>query len=148
MTLRSPENHLLRRLEGNPGDVRRYGQDLVDAGAVMRRTATQLKRISEGTRQIAESVDAVREVAGETYPDLEKAATRYERTGAVLKTYAVALDTAQTAIHPLIPQIEDAHRDLATARSDAVGPSSASIASSRRRGPSTRTSSDSSVAGA
>ena len=62
MTLRSPENNLLRRLEGTPGDVRRYGQDLVDAGAVMRRTATQLKRISEGTRQIAESVDAVREV--------------------------------------------------------------------------------------
>ncbi|MFB8145848.1 hypothetical protein ACFC1W_03785 [Microbacterium sp. NPDC056003] len=118
MTLRSPENNLLRRLEGNPGDVRRYGQDLVDAGAVMRRTATQLKRISEGTRQIAESVDAVREVAGETYPDLEKAATRYERTGEVLKTYAVELDTAQTGIHPLIPQIEDAHRDLATARTD------------------------------
>jgi hypothetical protein len=118
MTLRSPENHLLRRLEGTPGDVRRYGQDLVDAGAVMRRTATQLKRISEGTRQIAESVDAVREVAGETYPDLEKAATRYERTGGVLKTYAAALDTAQIAIHPLIPQIEEAHEAVRTARSD------------------------------
>lgn len=118
MTLRSPENHLLRRLEGSPGDVRRYGQDLVDAGAVMRRTATQLKRISEGTRQIAESVDAVREVAGDTYPDLEKAATRYERTGGVLKTYAAALDTAQIGIHPLIPQIEDAHDALETARSD------------------------------
>ena len=39
MTLRSPENNLLHRLEGNPGDVRRYGQDLVDAGAVMRHPA-------------------------------------------------------------------------------------------------------------
>lgn len=118
MRLISPERNILRRLDGNPGDLERRGQDLVAAAAVMNRTADQLRKLSEGTREIAIaiSVDAVRERAAETYPDLEKAATRYERTGGVLTTYASALDDAQNSIHPRIDDIERAHLAAIEAR--------------------------------
>jgi hypothetical protein len=118
MQLISPERNVLRRLDGNAGDIERRGQDLVDAAAVMNRTANQLRKISEGTREIAIaiSVNAVREQAAETFPDLEKAAIRYERTGGVLKTYASALETAQNSIHPKIDDIERAHLAAQEAR--------------------------------
>lgn len=116
MALTSPQHHVLRRLEGTPGDIDRYGKDLKDAARVMSQTATKLRRISEGTRQIAESVDAVREVAGETHPELSKAATRYRDTGTTLVTYASDLETAQEKIHPLISKIETAHENVRTKR--------------------------------
>jgi len=126
MSLRSPQHHTLRRLEGHPDDIERYGADLKAAASVMSDTALQLKKISEGTRDIAiaVSVDKIREKAGETYPDLDKAATRYRDTGAVLTTYGGALRTAQTTIHPLVSEIEAAHRTMEDARdaeSDARG---------------------------
>lgn len=118
MTLTSPQHNVLRRLEGTPSDIDRYATDLKDAARVMRRTVTQLRLISEGTRQIAESVDAVREAAGETHPELSKAATRYSRTGITLTTYARKLETAQGVIHPLIPKIESAHTTVQTKRQE------------------------------
>ncbi|KRC61485.1 hypothetical protein ASE14_11510 [Agromyces sp. Root81] len=118
MSLVSPERNLLRRLDGHADDIQQRGRDLVSAATIMSRTASQLKKISEGTRDIAiaVSVDKIREKAADTYPDLEKAAIRYDETGAVLKTYGVALGAAQRTIHPLIEEIETAHQDLAEAR--------------------------------
>ncbi|HEY1106530.1 MAG TPA: hypothetical protein VGE78_10310, partial [Agromyces sp.] len=113
----SPQHHVLRRLEGHPSDIERYGNDLQSAATVMTTTANQLKKISEGTRDIAiaVSVDKIREKAGDTYPDLEKAATRYRETGTVLIGYGGDLRTAQTTIHPLVEQIGTATKDAADA---------------------------------
>lgn len=118
MALISPQHHVLRRLEGHPDDIQQYGRDLESAASVMTATANQLKKISEGTRDIAiaVSVDKIREKAGDTYPDLEKASTRYHDTGAVLITYGSALRTAQNTIHPLIDDIQTAHGDADEAR--------------------------------
>lgn len=118
MTLISPQRHVLRRLEGHPDDIQQYGRDLKSAAAVMTTTADQLKKISQGTRDIAiaVSVDKIREKAGDTYPDLEKASIRYHDTGAVLIGYGSALRTAQNTIHPLIDDIQTAHGDVDDAR--------------------------------
>lgn len=117
MSLTSPNGHRLQRLEGTPGDIHQRGKYLVELGDQMETTATALKRISEGTTQIADSVDALREQAGEWDGELSSAATRYSMTGEVLKTYSSALLTAQMALHPLIDDIETAHSNLQTAQS-------------------------------
>lgn len=116
MALTSPHGNVLRRLEGTPGDIAQYGVDLKTAATVMEETSAQLKKIAEGRRQIAESVDAVRETAAETWPELDKAKTRYLETGDALSIYATALETAQTQMDSLIDSIPNSHEDAADAR--------------------------------
>ncbi|TFC43424.1 hypothetical protein E3T37_04265 [Cryobacterium sp. TMT2-10] len=126
MTLTSPRGHILRILEGSASDVDSRGRNLVALGDTMDSTARALREISEGTTQIAESVDKVRKVAGEINGDLSKAAVRYRMTGETLKGYAAALKAAQDTIHPLIDDIETAHsvaedrRDTADSASRAL----------------------------
>lgn len=55
-------------------------------------------------------------MASETSSDLAAAATRYEMTGRTLRTYAAALGTAQSWIHPRIDDIEAAELAYESAR--------------------------------
>jgi hypothetical protein len=120
MALSSPtRNYTLRVLDGNHVDINSRGVQLVALGTTMEETAASLKKISEGTTQIADSVDTIREMAGEIDGDLSKAATRYSMTGETLKTYALALQEAHLAINPLIEEIETAHNAADSARSAA-----------------------------
>lgn len=125
MSLVSPARNTLRHLEGHPGDISRRGADLVSAAEVMNRAATTLRRINDGAdAAIGLSFDSVRESAGDLAPDLDKAATRYHDTGVVLRAYATALETAQTAIDPAVEEIETAHqnvKDKKAAKSAAQG---------------------------
>lgn len=116
MTLTSPGGHELRHLEGRPEDIHTRGAYLVEVGESMKTTATMLTKISQGTAQIAESVDKIREIAGDIDQDLRAAGVRYEMTGDTLKTYATALSAAQNVIDPIIDDIEQAHADLEAAR--------------------------------
>lgn len=125
MALNSPnKNYTLRILDGNPTDIESRGSGLVALGTTMETTAASLKKISEGTTQIADSVDAIREAAGEIDSDLADASVRYKMTGETLKTYAAALLTAHQTIHPLIDDIETAHATAESKRNaanDAAG---------------------------
>lgn len=110
MTLFSPDNnHPLVVLEGDHGDIWTRGDQLVTLGETMDKTATSLKKISDGETQISEAIDTLREAAGEVHSDLTKAALRYSGTGKVLRTYAHALSTGQTKMTPLVTQIEEKH---------------------------------------
>ena len=116
MTLYSPDKHNpLVALEGTHSDIWTRGDQLVTLGETMERTATSLKKISDGESQISEAVDTLREAAGEVHSDLSKAATRYAETGKVLRTYATALNTGQSSMTPLIEDIEQKHAALQTA---------------------------------
>lgn len=120
MTLTSPKKHYaLRVLEGNHDDIEARGTYLVDLATTMEKTAKSLTKISEGTTQIADSVDKIREKAGEIDGDLSKAATRYRMTGKTLKDYAIALRTAHQSINPIIDDIETAHKAAEDARDEA-----------------------------
>lgn len=117
MTLYSPNRNPLVVLEGTHSDIWNRGDQLVTLGETMERTATSLKKISDGETQISEAVDTLREAAGEVHSDLSKAATRYSETGKVLRTYATALNTGQSSMTPLVEQIEQKSAALDTARS-------------------------------
>jgi hypothetical protein len=120
MTLTSPNKHyVLRVLDGNHDDVGARGKYLVELATTMEKTAKSLTKISEGTTQIAVSVNKVREKAGEIDGDLSKAATRYRMTGETLNAYAIALRTAHQSINPIIDDIEAAHKAAESAREEA-----------------------------
>lgn len=106
MDMTSPQNNPLVVLEGSHTDIHGRGEQLVTLGLQMARTARSLKKISEGDTQISEAVDTLRESAEGVHADLDKAGTRYEDTGRVLRTYAAALETAQLQLTPLVEQIE------------------------------------------
>lgn len=103
---------------GTHTDIHTRGQQLVTLGLQMGRTARSLELISEGDSQISDAVDTLRESAGEVYVDLDKAGTRYELTGRVLRDYALALETAQTRLTPLVEQIEEKFAEALTAHNE------------------------------
>ena len=107
MDMTSPQNNPLVVLEGTHTDIHGRGEQLVTLGLQMTRTANSLKLISEGDTQISEAVDKLRESAEGVHVDLDKAGTRYEDTGRVLRLYASALETAQLRLTPLVEQIQE-----------------------------------------
>ncbi|WP_313810845.1 putative T7SS-secreted protein [Glutamicibacter sp.] len=102
MTLQSPETgETLELIEGNAGDIHQHGVNLITSGEAMDRAANRLEDISSGTSDLkSEAITKVRESAEEVFPELRKAAIRYNLTGEALKTYASALEDVQ-GIFPL-----------------------------------------------
>lgn len=133
MTLESPKGSPLQNIDGNPDDLLRSAKDLITSGEEMERSASRLEDISNGTSDLkSEAIAKLRENAGEVFPELRKAAIRYEGTGQALKKYAYALDRVQgalqlctaeggvdsyTSMGALITDIEDANQTAQTARS-------------------------------
>ncbi|ASN40401.1 DUF308 domain-containing protein [Paeniglutamicibacter terrestris] len=133
MSLQSPNTGTtLELISGQPDDLRCSALKLISSGVAMDNAATRLEEISEGTTDLkSDAVATVRESAGEVFPDLRKAAIRYEKTGEALKRYAEALDRVQGALqmctvqggvdshasmNALIADIEQAHQTAATKR--------------------------------
>lgn len=114
--MQSPnQGYELRRLAGDADALERRGTHLTELGATMATTAAQLLEIGDSSIHKSKGTDALAETASETAVDLEAAGVRYEETGKVVTTYAAALDTAQTWIHPRIDDIEAAERDYQSA---------------------------------
>lgn len=116
--------YVLRRLDGDAGDIDARGRHFIEIGAQMRATADALREIAESETMKSKGTDELAEAASETHADLGKAATRYELAGPVLVTYADALDTAQNRIHPRIADIENAelaYRNAMSAVDEAQG---------------------------
>lgn len=120
MSYTSPKHgYTLRRLDGDAGDIDSRGKHFIEIGRQMRTTADALRDIAESESMKSKGTDELAEAASETHSDLRKAATRYRLAGPVLVTYASALETAQTWIHPRITDIENAEIAYQNAR-DAV----------------------------
>lgn len=123
--LRSPKGVTAEELDGNADDIEAAGRHYSDIGTRMAATAVELEKLGNSEKYKAKSIDAVRESARELHGDLAKAATRYEKTGPVLVTYAGALRTARTrTVDPLVPEIiaaHAAHQDALDAQRAAQG---------------------------
>lgn len=115
--MRSPNRgYELRPLEGESYEIWERGDRLVQLGEQMESTADTLSTIGDSSIHRSKGTDELAEMASETSADLAAAATRYELTGRTLRTYAAALGTAQTWIHPRIDDIEAAELAYVSAR--------------------------------
>ncbi|MFF2369848.1 hypothetical protein [Agromyces sp. NPDC058110] len=110
--LRSPNRHfLLSELDGSPSKIEKAGNHYIEIGERMSATADELKKLGDGEKYKAKSLDKVRESAREMQGELRKVGKRYEKTGPVLVTYAGALRTARnTTVDPYVGRITAAHQ--------------------------------------
>jgi len=115
--LTSPNRrYVLQELDGNPDDIEEAGRHYSAIGRQMDWTADELKKLADDTKYKADSLDKVRESAGELHGELRKAAVRYVQTGPVLVEYAGALRTARnTSVDPYVERIRTAHEAAETA---------------------------------
>lgn len=114
--MRSPKgHHELRQLDGDADDLWDRGDRLVKLGLQMDKTATALGDIADSSVCKSQGTDKLAEMADETADDLAKAAIRYEDTGRAVRTYANALNTAQTWIRNNQQTVEQAERDYQSA---------------------------------
>jgi len=134
MTLESPKGTPLQLIAGSPDDLLRSANDLITSGEEMERTANRLEDISNGTSDLkSDAIAKLRENAGDVFPELRKAAIRYDGTGQALKKYSYALDRVQgalqmctaeggvdsyTTLSGLITDIEDAHQTVQTKKNE------------------------------
>ena len=97
MTLQSPfTGESLELIDGDAEGIRRHACNLITSSEAMDRAANRLEDISDGTSDLkSEAISTVRESAKEVFPELRKAAIRYNGTGEALKTYAAALESVQ-----------------------------------------------------
>lgn len=122
--MRSPEGgHELRQLEGNAGDVWTRGDAWVKLGNVMEQTSVELTAIGDSSIHKSKGTEKLAEMASESADDLESAGVRYRDTGKALRTYADALETAQTWLRRNLDSVEQAeltYQSALDAKSDAV----------------------------
>jgi len=106
MTLQSPKTgQTLELIDGDADGIERHALDLIASSEAMDRAANRLEDICNGTSDLkSEAITAVRESANEVFPELRKAAIRYNGTGEALKTYATALSSVQGAFARCTPQ--------------------------------------------
>ena len=99
MTLQSPiTGESLELIDGDAEDIHRHAVELIRSSEAMDRAANRLEDISNGTTDLtSEAITKVRESADEVFPDLRKAAIRYNGTGEALKNYSSALASVQGA---------------------------------------------------
>lgn len=115
--MRSPEGgHELRPLEGNPEDIWTRGDAWVKLGLVMERTAEELTAIGDSSVHKSKGTEKLAEMASESADDLEAAGVRYRETGKALRTYANALETAQSWLRRNLESVERAELDYQAAR--------------------------------
>lgn len=111
----SPKGNDLMPSEGNADSIDVRGAYLRDLGESMEKTAGSLKLIGEGSTQISEAVDKIRESASDIHGELSQAATRYSGTGEALIAYADVLRAAKRNMDPLIEEIHTAQTNVSTA---------------------------------
>lgn len=121
--MQSPNGHELRQLAGNAADIWQRGDGWVKLADVMESTSTELTAIGDSSVHKSKGTEKLAEMATESAGDLKDASVRYRDTGTTLRTYADALETAQTWIGRNQQSVEDAERSYQTAidaKADAV----------------------------
>ncbi len=107
--MRSPEGgHELRQLEGEAEDIWTRGDAWVKLGNVMEQTAAELTAIGDSSIHKSKGTEKLAEMASESADDLESAGVRYRETGKALRTYANALEFAQTWLRRNLDAVEQA----------------------------------------
>ncbi|MGN8551639.1 UNVERIFIED_CONTAM: hypothetical protein OHV15_03515 [Microbacterium sp. SLM126] len=115
--MRSPQGgHELRQLEGNAEDIWTRGDAWVKLGLVMEKTAEELTAIGDSSIHKSKGTDKLADMASESADDLDSAGVRYRETGKALRTYADALETAQSWLRRNIDSVERAELDYQSAR--------------------------------
>lgn len=115
--MRSPQGgHELRQLEGNAEDIWTRGDAWVKLGLVMEKTAEELTAIGDSSVHKSKGTDKLAEMASESADDLDAAGVRYRETGKALRTYANALETAQSWLRRNLESVERAELDYQSAR--------------------------------
>ncbi|MFC6355189.1 hypothetical protein [Luethyella okanaganae] len=104
-------------IEGRAGDIVDRGEQIEELGEQMIGAAELMSRIAEGTAHgRGYSLDKVKEEIGDVHGELRLAGERYKPTGTALKRYGDALDGVQTRLGRIIPECEQTHAALETAR--------------------------------
>jgi len=122
--VRSPNTGVeLRQLDGAAGTVGTRGDDWISLAAEMAHTAGEMTAIGDSSVHKSKGTDKLAEAAAEVAADLSSAATRYELTGAALKSYAESLETAQNWLQRNLADVEAnelAYQNALTDRDDAL----------------------------
>ncbi|WP_214468381.1 hypothetical protein [Microbacterium flavescens] len=122
--MRSPEGgHELRQLEGEAEDIWTRGDAWVKLGNVMEQTAAELTAIGDSSIHKSKGTEKLAEMASESADDLESAGVRYRETGKALRTYANALEVAQTWLRRNLDAVEQAeltYQSALDAKADAL----------------------------
>lgn len=106
---RTPTKHLeIMQISGNAAAIEERGREIESLGQQMNEAAKLLDDIDMGAETRGKSLDAIKDVVGDAADDLRTAGTRYEPSGKVLWQYGAALETAQTRITNLMPDLETA----------------------------------------
>lgn len=115
--MRSPTTgNELRQLAGSASSIWDRGDDWVDLAGQMSGTARKLTEIGDSSVHRSKGTDKLGELAAETAVDLSDAAVRYRETGKVLRTYADALDVAQSWLRSNKEDVEQAENDYNNAQ--------------------------------
>ncbi|MFB8145842.1 hypothetical protein ACFC1W_03755 [Microbacterium sp. NPDC056003] len=122
--MRSPHGgHELRQLEGEAEEIWNRGDAWVKLGDVMKHTAAELTAIGDSSIHKSKGTEKLAEMASESADDLEAAGVRYRETGRALRTYANALETAQTWLRRNLESVEQAelaYQSALDAKADAI----------------------------
>lgn len=103
------------KISGEAGTVERRADQIIDLGEKMSRAADTLQLFANGDLGTGQSLEKIRDQAGEVHEDLRTAGERYEPSGRALKTYGQALDTVQTETDSLVTNAETAWEKVNTA---------------------------------
>lgn len=127
--MRSPQGgHELRQLEGDAEEIWNRGDAWVKLGDVMKHTSAELTAIGDSSIHKSKGTEKLAEMASESADDLEAAGVRYRETGRALRTYANALETAQTWLRRNLDNVEQAelaYQSALDAKADAISAQSA-----------------------
>lgn len=103
----SPGNHPIEVVEGEPDEVRTRGQQITDLGSDMANSWSLIQRlVDDGASMEGQSIDKLRELAEKVGSDLGEAAELYSAVGPHIRTYGEALDAAQSAMRPLVAELD------------------------------------------
>ncbi|GAA1060413.1 hypothetical protein [Agromyces bracchium] len=118
----SPGGREIERLEGDASVIIERGIAIEDLGLRMQKAANTLRLLADGQVGRGESLDAVRDQAGEVHADLRTAGLRYSPSGTALRTYGEAVDEVQVSLNAAVRRCEELWetvRTRATAVDDA-----------------------------
>lgn len=99
-THQSPKGRGVEIVEGNGGDVRDRGQQIINIGSAMAEAETLLTRlVDNGADMEGKAVDKLRELSGEVNVELGRAAELYQAVGPFVRAYGVELAAIRTLMN-------------------------------------------------
>lgn len=104
---RSPDDHEIERLEGNPGRIMARGTEIRRLGETMIDSATVLQSLADGTHGLkGKAVEKLVEGVGSAHGTLREAGELYKPTGPVVWRYGYALSQVQESLNDHVANCE------------------------------------------